>query len=284
MESSMSSRLISAAAFLVLHGLLVTRTPAARAESLPPIHLKARSTYSAILMWHDVVPGKKDVWFDVTEQELKSQFAEIERRHFNVISLEKLYNHLTTGSPLPPRPLVLTFDDTTEGIYRYAFPLLKKHRYPATLFIHTDYVGVTTVKEHCTWDQLQEMQTSRLVSIQSHTRTHPADLRELSDDKLRKELLGSKEIIEKRIGRPVFAFAYTEGNHDARVRRAVVDAGYKIAIDESWGSAGASKDLAQVHRYSIHRRWKQALDDVERAYRAPATGSKTKSKKPRSRP
>src|SRR5258708_6600297 len=93
---------------------------------LPPIHSKARSTYSAILMWHDVVPGKKDVWFDVTERELASQFAEIKRRKFSVISLDDLYKHLTTGATLPPRPLVLTFDDTTEGLYKYAFPLLKK--------------------------------------------------------------------------------------------------------------------------------------------------------------
>lgn len=246
---------------------LVAPTFHPQPSQLPAIHPKARSTYSAILMWHDVVPGKKDVWFDVTTRELADQFAEIKRRKFNVVSLDDLYKHLTTGWALPPRPLVLTFDDTTEGLYRYAFPLLKQYRYPAVLFIHSDYVGVTTVKEHCTWEQLKEMQESGLISIQSHTRTHPADLRKLSDAQLRKELWESRQIIEKKMDKPVYAFAYTEGNHDAHVRKAVAEAGYKIAIDEAWGSAGASKDLAQVHRYSIHKRWKQALDDVERAYR-----------------
>jgi peptidoglycan/xylan/chitin deacetylase (PgdA/CDA1 family) len=218
-------------------------------------------------MWHDVVPGKKDVWFDVTQRELAAQFAEIKRRRFSVVSLGELYKHLTTGSPLPARPLVITFDDTTEGIYKYAFPLLRSYRYPATLFIHTDYVGVKTEKEHCTWAQLMEMQNSGLVSIQSHTRTHPPDLKKLSDDRLRDELAGSKRIIEQKLGYTVYAFAYTEGGHDARVRKAVVAADYKIAIDESWGSAESSPDLAQVHRYTTHRRWKQALDDVYRAYR-----------------
>jgi hypothetical protein len=98
---------------------------------------------------------------------------------------------------------------------------------------------------------------------------------------LRKELWESREIIEKQMGKPVFAFAYTEGGHDARVRKAVVEASYKIAIDENWGSAGASKDLAQVHRYSIHRRWKQALDDVEHAYRRLTNGYEKKSRNPR---
>jgi hypothetical protein len=53
------------------------------------------------------------------------------------------------------------------------------------------------------------------------------------------------------------------------VRKAVVAAGYKIAIDESWGSAESSKDLAQVHRYTTHRRWKQALDRCRASGEAP---------------
>src|SRR5437016_2167284 len=124
---------------LVAFGLLPV-VPQAPPNSSLLIHSKARSTYSAILMWHDVVPGKKDVWFDVTKRELAEQFAEIKRRKFNVVPLGELYKHLTTGSALPPRPLVLTFDDTTEGLYRYAFPMLKQYRYPGTLFVHTDYV------------------------------------------------------------------------------------------------------------------------------------------------
>jgi poly-beta-1,6-N-acetyl-D-glucosamine N-deacetylase len=270
---------LCAALLLASAPLGLCETSAALSEA-QKVHDRARRDYAAILMWHDIVPGRKDVWFDVTAAELADQFAELKRRNFNAVSLEVLFSHLTTGSPLPPRPVVITFDDTTRGIYTYAFPLLKKYRYPATLFIHTDYVGVRTGKDHCDWDQLKEMQESGLVSVQSHTRTHPADLRPLSDARLNKELLESRQIIEKRLGKPVYAFAYTEGGHDARVRRAVMDAGYKIAIDESWGSAESSRDLAQVHRYSIHVKWKKALADVERAYarRAPMGQKAMKSR------
>jgi hypothetical protein len=63
------------------------------------------------------------------------------------------------------------------------------------------------------------------------------------------------------------------------VRKAVVAAGYKIAIDEAWGSAESSKDLAQVHRYTTHRRWKQALNDVQRANRRLEKNSKKSPKR-----
>ena len=231
------------------------------------IHPTAKSVYSEVLMWHDVVPGPKDVWFDVTADEFEKQMAQIKKNKLSVITLEKLLELLTKGTPLPPRPVVLTFDDTTEGLYQYAYPVLKRYGFPATYFIHTDYVGVRTVKDHCTWEQLAEMQASGLISIQSHTRTHPADLRKLADKSLTKELVESKLIIEKRMKKPVFAFAYTEGNHDARVRKAVQAAGYSIAIDENWGSAGSSRDMFQVHRYSIHKRWEQAIRDLVRAYK-----------------
>jgi peptidoglycan/xylan/chitin deacetylase (PgdA/CDA1 family) len=234
---------------------------------LSPVHPHARQTYTAIMMWHDVVKDKKEVWFDVTEAEFRSQMEQLRRRKFNVITLDALYRHLTEGAPVPPRPVVLTFDDNTKGLYDYAYPILKEFNYPATFFVHTDYVGVRTVKDHCDWNELREMQKSGLISVQSHTRTHPPDLRKLPDTRLRRELLESKQIIERQMGKPVFAFAYTEGNYDARVVRMVAEAGYRMAIAEDWGSAGASPNLLEVRRYSIHKRFSQCLRDVERAWR-----------------
>ena len=254
-------------AFIVVSILLSIIVNSGAQTHSGAVHSQAKKVYSEILMWHDVVSGPKDVWFDVTVEEFEKQMSQIKKARLNVISLEALYRHLTTGAALPPRPVVLTFDDTTEGLYQFAFPILKKYKYPATYFIHTDYVGLRTVKDHCTWEQLLEMQGSGLISIQSHTRTHPADLRKLKDRALKRELEESRAIIESKMKKPVFAFAYTEGNHDARVRKYVQAAGYGIAIDESWGSAGSSIDLFQTHRYSIHKRFDQAIRDIVRAYK-----------------
>lgn len=255
-----------------LIGLLGLVTPASvaaqSAPALPPIHPKARQPYVAILMWHDVVPGKKQVWFDTTVQELTAQFQEFQRRKFHIVDLPTLYLHLAEGTPLPPRSLVLTFDDNNRGLYDYAFPLLKRFHYPATLFVHTDYVGVRTVKEHNTWAQLREMQASGLVTIGSLTRSHPADLRKLPDATVQREFSGSKAKLEKQLGHTVFACAYPEGHYDTRVARIAYACGYKMGVMEDWGNAGASQSLMLVHRYSTHVRYRQALNDVARTWRA----------------
>ena len=236
---------------------------------LPPIAAMTPRPYVAVLVWHDVLP-KKQVWFDTTLPTFTAQLAAIKQGHFNVVSLEALDKHLTQGVPLPERPLVLTFDDNNRGLYQYAFPLLKQYGYPATLFVHTDYVGVTTSKAHCNWTELADMQQSGLISIQSLTATHPADIRLLSDEDIEKQLKVSRAAIEKHLkplSHPVTAFVYPENNYNARVARLVTKNGYHLAFTENWGNAGASPNRMMIHRYSILTRFAQALSDVARAYK-----------------
>lgn len=255
---------------VLIGGLLLGHGRVACAQngvaSLPAVNPRAKQSYVDVLMWHDVVASKKEVWFDTTVSELKGQLEAIRRRHCHVITLEALYKHLSEGTPVPSRPVVLTFDDNYGGLYTYAFPLLKRYGYPATFFAHTDFVGVVTVKPHCTWDQLREMEQSGLISVQSQTRTHPADIRTLTDAQLNAELSGSKAVLEKQLGRPIYALSYPEGKYDLRCAHAAARNGYKIAVMEDWGSAGDSVNLLMVHRYSIHRRFAQALRDLERAW------------------
>ena len=101
--------------------------------------------------------------------------------------------------------------------------------------------------------------------MQSHTLSHPEDMRPLGDAQLSKELVMSRASIVKHIGRPVFAFAYPDGKHDPRVARAVAAAGYQVGITEDWGSAETSRNMMELHRYSIHKRFAQSLRDVRAA-------------------
>jgi len=236
------------------------------AAPLPQVNAKVRGQYVVVLMWHDVVASHKEVWFDTTAAELKAQFAAIKRRGCHVITMDTLIQSLVQGTLLPSRPVVLTFDDNNQGLFNNAFPLLKQYHYPATLFVHTNFVGVPTSKAHCDWPTLLKMQQSGLVRVQGHTCSHPADMRLLPDSENRKELGDSKALIEKHMGQPCTAFAYPEGHFDDHVAHLAAAAGYRIAFTENWGSAAASRSLFVVHRYSIHKRFAQALADVAAAW------------------
>ncbi len=222
---------------------------------------QARTPYVAVLVWHDVLP-EKDVWFDTTTATFQSQLDAIAKGGFHVIPLAALRDHFVSGKPIPEKSLVLTFDDNGEGIYHNAFPLLVKYRFPATLFVHSNYVGKTTSKHHNSWDELRTMERSGLIDVQSLTANHPPDLTKLSDADVVHELRLSAYSIEHRLGHNVYALVYPYDVYDDRVERLAAQNGYTLAFTEDWGDAAASTSLLEIHRYSILTRFDQALADV----------------------
>ncbi len=76
-------------------------------------------------------------------------------------------------------PIVITFDDGYLDTWTYAFPLLKKHRLKATVFVSPDFVDLknrirqeTYTPGFLSWDEMREMEASGLIEIQSHTISH----------------------------------------------------------------------------------------------------------------
>jgi peptidoglycan/xylan/chitin deacetylase (PgdA/CDA1 family) len=248
------------AACLILTSYILTLGASAQSP-LPQVAPGGKKPYLAVLVWHDVLPAK-EVWFDTTLATFKDQLEAIRKGGFHVITLEALREHLEHGAPVPAKPLVLTFDDNGSGIYAYAFPLLRKYGYPATLFVHTNYVGKTTSKHHNTWAQLAEMEHSGFIAVQSLTANHPPDLPKLPDPLVIHELRLSKFSLETRLGHKIYALVYPYDNYDERVARLAHENGYEMAFSEDWGNAGDSENLLMIHRYSVLTRFDQALQDV----------------------
>ncbi len=60
---------------------------------------------------------------------------------YHTISPDQLYAYLTENKPLPPRPVMLTFDDTDLGQYTTGFPEMKKYGFKGVFFIMTVSLG-----------------------------------------------------------------------------------------------------------------------------------------------
>jgi peptidoglycan/xylan/chitin deacetylase (PgdA/CDA1 family) len=63
------------------------------------------------------------------------------RRHLSPVTFRQLIEHLDYGIPLPPRPVIVTFDDGFDDNYHHVFPVLKSLEMPATFFVSTGYIG-----------------------------------------------------------------------------------------------------------------------------------------------
>ena len=225
------------------------------AVALPNIKDKARKAKVPVLMYHDILPTK-EVFFDVTPEELEADFELMKSKGVTPISLDQLIIHLRTGSPLPEKPVLLTFDDGYGGHYEYVYPLLKRYKYPAAFSVYTKNMGINTGRSHITWEQLKIMVEDPLITIAGHSKTHPPDLTKLSDEELNQEVVESKQILEKKLGKSIRYFTYPTGKNDERVRKIVEEAGYIAALamdDADEKFAGESENLLAIERFGQSR-------------------------------
>ncbi|MCS6772527.1 MAG: polysaccharide deacetylase family protein [Thermoflexales bacterium] len=205
-----------------------------------------------ILMYHYVSepPAKVSrLRYNLTIRpaEFEQQLAYLAENRYTTVSLYDLYAHLTAGTPLPPRPVVLTFDDGYLDAYTEVFPRLKRYGMTGTFFIVTDFINFKN-PEHLTWEMVREMAQAGM-SIEPHSRTHP-DLRRRSHAFLVWEILGPIEQIEHYTGRRPRFFCYPAGHYDAHVIQVLKNVGIWAAVTTQPGTVHA---LANAYTWKRQR-------------------------------
>lgn len=150
-------------------------------------------------------------------------------RNARVESLDAVVDRLKERKTLPPRTVVLTFDDGYQDFYTAVAPELRKFGFPATVFLPTAYCGRTSSwagqpswmenKMLLTWREIEEL-AGQGIHFGAHTVTH-RDLCTLSLVDAAQELLESKREIERRTGKPADFFCYPYGRWSPAVRSLV---------------------------------------------------------------
>lgn len=102
------------------------------------------------------------------------------------------------------------------------------------------------------WDQLASL-VERGHEVGCHSMTH-ALLPALDDPALEREVAGSRERIESKLGVPVESFCYPNGDCDARVIAAVGRAGYRHAVTTRWGRNGPGANALALRRCDLQAR------------------------------
>jgi peptidoglycan/xylan/chitin deacetylase (PgdA/CDA1 family) len=220
------------------------------AASLVFLTIFVRAQYSIpIVMYHSVKPlAAKGDLLTVSVDTFQRQMKFLKDNRYNVMALETVSEYISTRKNVPPRTIVLTFDDGYKDNYTYVFPVLKKYNFPATIFLILSRIGGPDM---LSWDEVKEMRDSGLVSFGSHTFTHPfLDTLRSSQD-LKREVSGSKSALEEKLGKPVGLFCYPCGRFNPEVIKAVKDAGYREAVGVNPGMRFSDNDIFVLKRMRI---------------------------------
>lgn len=186
-----------------------------------------------IFLWHAVGTGCAGAPYDVPPAEFDRELSDLERWGAHPITLAQLFDAREGKTRLPPRAVILTFDDGHRCQLTEAGPLLAKHHMVAETFVTTSLLGAPG---YLTWDDLRAMDRSGTWVVESHG-VHHERLSQMHGPEQREELADSKRALEDHLGRPVQFFAYPFGSYTASTRDLAEQAGYRAALSVSkgWG-------------------------------------------------
>jgi peptidoglycan/xylan/chitin deacetylase (PgdA/CDA1 family) len=241
------------------------RTAASRSRAVKPSKPESLSleppAYAGyeplpILTYHNVDPSMKNE-YAISPQEFERQLVHLRDNGYTSVTARELYEHQTTGTPLPAKPVMITFDDGWKSQYTNAAPLLAKHGFKATFFINPRMIGRGS--GYMTREMLAEL-TSAGSDIESHTWGHVSVVRPAGSDPagfaqmIGEQLTKAADRIEQDTGKAPVAFSYPYGNWDLEAADRIDKAGYRLAFTTDEGIADARPwDRLALKRMTIAR-------------------------------
>ncbi|MFD0331492.1 polysaccharide deacetylase family protein [Streptacidiphilus monticola] len=194
----------------------------------------------------------------MTPRHFQEQLDLLRDAQMSVIPLRRLVSAIRGGPPLPPRSLVLTFDDGFSDFYWTVTPLLAARELPATLFVATGAAyppggrssgSRLPAARMLNWRQVAGLDAYG-IEIGGHSRTH-AELDVLPGRQLRSEVEGCKRDLEDVLGHAVSSYSYPHGYHNAAVRRALRAAGWDCACAAPQAFSSTTDDPMCLARLTV---------------------------------
>ena len=199
-----------------------------------------------ILLYHHIGYSPTRSLYYVSPDQFEKQLKLLRDWEYTSIATELLVKAIKEGALLPPRPILITFDDGNLDNYTAAFPLMQKYGFTGTLYVGGYSLGAPGF---LSVDQIQEMAGSGW-EIGSHGMRHP-DLSMSRTQELDYEIAESKYFLEKTLELPIRSFAYPFGYGDEGAYHRVYTAGYIAGLVVGSTSIQNSNHLFTLNRFDI---------------------------------
>ena len=198
-----------------------------------------------ILLYHHIALHQSENIYYVSPDAFERQMYLLHQWGYKTISVELLVNAIEQGAELPPKPIMLTFDDGSESIVTNALPIMQKYNFTGTAYIVYNYVGI---QNYMNPDQIRELYASGW-EIGSHSLSH-ADLTQRSDRQM-DEIVESRRKLQSLFGVPILSFSYPFGAYDEDSVYYAHYAGYIAAMGLGNESLQGSKNLFYLYRQAV---------------------------------
>jgi len=226
----------------------------------------------AILLYHHVGPSAAGVppTLTSTPEKFEREVRWLAEHGYQGVRLSDWAAWVHDGTPLPPRPVAITFDDAYADVAEHALPVLERFGFGATVYVVSGQVGGDNG-----WDADKGIATlpcmdaasirawaSRGIEFGAHTRSH-RDLTRLAPADQRDEIVGSADELGAVLGEKVTSFAYPYGRYDDGAV-AIAASAFSTAVTCDEGLNFLDTDPSRMRRTMVY-----PIDgDIALAFRA----------------
>jgi peptidoglycan/xylan/chitin deacetylase (PgdA/CDA1 family) len=238
-----------AVAVLVAGGNGGSGSPAAssaetKSQTTKSAHVQAHADWAPyrgpvpILEYHAIQPPVASSSYPqlfVPEADFEAQMSWLKDHGYEAVTLTAVENAWDGRGELPPKPVVVSFDDGYLSQFVGAFPIMQRLHWP----------GVLDLK--AAGSDLPDADAQKMIDagweLASHTINH-LDVTTLDPASLHHELADSKRILESRFGVKVQNFCYPAGHYDEAAIAELRSDGYRGATTELPGLAERTNPYA----------------------------------------
>lgn len=198
-----------------------------------------------VLLYHSI--SDRDHFLSIPTKIFERQIRYLKENGFRFLKSSDLENIKN----LPPKSVLITFDDGYKDNFINAVPILEKYQATAIFFIPVDLInkemkGLLIMN----WEEIKEISRNSLFEIGSHGLTH-RKLHKLTIEEIEKEVKVSKKILEENLGVEIKNFAYPFGRYNEVVLKIIRDSGYKYGFSIKPGRLSKKIDKFQIPRFGI---------------------------------
>jgi len=234
-------------AALILSGAYLFASDTEKIKQAQPVN---------VLCYHQFVKnsvfGKNDT-YKISTGMFEEHLKFIRDNGYHVITMDDYLQFIDGKKELPEKSVMITIDDGYEGVYKGAYPLLLKYKFPATIFIYREFIRTdeTSAQGSLTVAQILEMKKSGLIGVGSHSYSHMTLTRRGSRNDhdylafLDHEIVESKKAMEDMLGLTLDTMAYPYGAYSFETNAFVKKAGFRagFSVVPSYNTAGTDRFL-----------------------------------------
>ena len=207
-----------------------------------------------VLCFHHIrepKPGESETFksYSVTPAQFAQLMKALKDSGYQSILPDQLYNYLVHNGPLPPKPIVLSFDDTDEEQFTIAAPEMKKNGFKGVFFVMTVPIGKPN---YMTKEQIKEL-SDQGNAVESHTWDHHMVTKYKGND-WNIQFIKPRKTIEDITGKPANYFAYPYGLWNEAAFPELKKAGFRMAFSLST-KRDTTQPLYTIRRMIVPTQW-----------------------------